>query len=60
LLGRNLAGLQWLFQNREFSIPDLVEQGPVTIKTLDPVWQKQLTGEETLQPVMQALRELIA
>jgi hypothetical protein len=59
LLGRDTAGLRWLFENREMAAPEISEPQEISIKTLDPLWQKQLAGEEPLQPVMHALRELI-
>jgi len=60
LLGRKAEGLRWLFQNRGLPIPEFIDGTEINMTTLDGVWHRQLAGNEHSQPVMQALRELIA
>ena len=62
LLGRRAEGLQWLFRNRGLAAPRLSDfEGDtgVSLKTLDALWRRQISGQENLSPLLQALRELI-
>jgi hypothetical protein len=60
MLGRSVEGLAWLFGNRGMSLPHRIEnRGGVSLKALDGDLQLQREGRAPLQPLLQALRELI-
>lgn len=60
LLGRTKNGLQWLFQNRDWEVPELGEPTEINLTCLDGILEMQRSGARPVQPAMQALRELIA